>query len=97
MFYKAPGFHAGTGLFFSGDSLYLILATVPAGSRLTMKWVDSLREAICRRCDHNGTDYFTREQLIQWELPTIICETGSTGRTPEQTLSRELQRFARFK
>ena len=28
-----------------------------------MTWKDSLRKAICRRCEHNGTDYFTREQL----------------------------------
>lgn len=55
-----------------------------------MTWKDSLRKAICRRCEHNGTDYFTREQLIQWELPTIRSETGSTGKTPEKTLSREL-------
>ena len=58
-----------------------------------MKWTDSLREAICRRCEHNGSDCFTREQLIQWELETIIRETGSTGKTPQQTLSRELQRL----
>ena len=48
-----------------------------------MTWKDSLRKAICRRCEHNGTDYFTREQLIQWELPTIRSETESIGKTPE--------------
>ena len=56
-----------------------------------MTWKDSLRKAICRRCEHNGTDHFTREQLIQWELPTIRSENEITGKTPAQTLSRELQ------
>lgn len=34
---------------------------------------------------------FTREQLIEAELARIVRETGSTGKTPAQTLSRELQ------
>ena len=56
-----------------------------------MTWKDSLRKAICRRCEHNGTDYFTRKKLIQWELNTIICETNSIAEDPGQSLSRELQ------
>ena len=56
-----------------------------------MTWKDSLRKAICRRCEHNGTDYFTRKKLIQWELNTIIRETDSIAEDPKQSLSRELQ------
>ena len=33
----------------------------------------------------------TRTALIKHELPTIIADIGSTGATPEQTLSRVLQ------
>ena len=58
-----------------------------------MTWMDSLREAIRRRCERNGTDYVTRKELIEWELPTIIRETGSAGETPEQTLSEKLQKL----
>lgn len=34
---------------------------------------------------------FTRQSLIESELDNIIRETGSTGATPDMTLSRELQ------
>ena len=56
-----------------------------------MKWIDSVRDAVRRVCVHNSTGHFTRQQLIEKELSRIIDETGSTGETPEQTLSRVLQ------
>jgi hypothetical protein len=34
---------------------------------------------------------FTREELIAQKLTQIVQHSGSSGRTPEQTLSRELQ------
>ena len=56
-----------------------------------MSWKDAVRDAVDRICDRNGSDFFTRQELIERELPRIIQETGSRGRTPEMTLSRELQ------
>jgi putative restriction endonuclease len=34
---------------------------------------------------------FTRRALIEAELSRIVVETGSSGATPDMTLSRELQ------
>ena len=56
-----------------------------------MKWIDSVRDAIRRICARQGTDDFTRQELIEQELPRIVDETGSTGETPDFTLSRVLQ------
>jgi hypothetical protein len=36
---------------------------------------------------------FTRSDIIEAELGRIVEETGSTGRSPDQTLSRELQQL----
>ncbi len=36
---------------------------------------------------------FTRQELIDGELDTIIGDTGSKGATPDMTLSRELQQL----
>jgi putative restriction endonuclease len=38
-----------------------------------------------------GSKVFTRQALIDLELERVVTETGSTGVTPQQTLSRELQ------
>ena len=56
-----------------------------------MEWIDAVRDAIRRTCARNGTDDFTRQELITEELPTIVRKTGSTGKTPEYTLNRVLQ------
>lgn len=58
-----------------------------------MEWADSVRDAIRRRCEHNGTDYCTRQQLIKWELSTIASETGSDAEDPGQSLSESLQKL----
>ena len=36
---------------------------------------------------------FTRQELFDGELSTIIAETGSEGATPHKTLDRELQQL----
>lgn len=48
-------------------------------------WAAAQRQAVRSR------GAFTREQLIEAELARIVLDAGSTGRTPAQTLSRELQ------
>ena len=54
-------------------------------------WRDSVKEAITRVIRRAGTPIFTRAELIKQELNTIIKETASQGKTPEDTLSRVLQ------
>jgi len=56
-----------------------------------MKWTDAVRRAIKRHCRSKGSNIFIRQDLIKKELARIIADTGSTGATPEQTLSRILQ------
>ena len=52
------------------------------------KWRKAVWEAIQRR-EQDG--YVTRSDLIDHELARIVAEVGSKGKTPQQTLSRELQ------
>jgi hypothetical protein len=56
-----------------------------------MIWVESVEYAIRRLTSRTGNRVFTRQQLIDSELERIVSEVGSTGETPEQTLSRVLQ------
>jgi hypothetical protein len=58
-----------------------------------MIWQESVAEAIRRLVARTGNPVFTRHQLIDSELPQIVKEVGSAGKTPEQTLSRILQEF----
>ena len=54
-------------------------------------WLDAMRGAIARYTVRHGTREFDRQGLITEELNQIIEETGSRGKTPDQTLSRVLQ------
>jgi len=54
-------------------------------------WKTALVNAVGRLCTRERSYTFTRQMLIDAELPHIIADTGSTGRTPAQTLSRVLQ------
>ena len=54
-------------------------------------WRDSVAEAVTRAVRRSGKQTFSRDDLIRHELDRIVEETGSIGRTPEQTLSRVLQ------
>ncbi len=56
-----------------------------------MNWQESVATAVRRLAKQNGSNVFTRQQLIDSELAEIIQEVGSAGETPEQTLSRVLQ------
>ena len=52
------------------------------------KWRKAVWEAVQRRAKNGSV---TRAELIDFELDQIVHEVGSTGQTPHQTLSRELQ------
>lgn len=54
-------------------------------------WRDSVLEAMRRRAINSVDGLVYRSALCQYELDQIAHETGSVGRTPEQTLSRTLQ------
>ena len=56
-------------------------------------WSETVEEAVRRYCGRTGSKIFTRQALIDAELPRIVEETGSEGLTPESTLSRELQQL----
>lgn len=55
---------------------------------MASKWRKAVWEAVQRRA-RDG--YITRSELIEHELDWIVTEVGSKGKTPHQTLSRELQ------
>jgi len=52
------------------------------------KWRQAVWDAVQRRAKDG---YVTRAELREFELDRIVHEVGSAGRTPHQTLSRELQ------
>ena len=56
-------------------------------------WSEVVEEAVRRHVDITGDPTFTRRELIEAELESIVSETGSTGATPHMTLSRELQQL----
>jgi putative restriction endonuclease len=55
----------------------------------TTLWKDAVITAIRRHTARHGI--FTRQEFLEAELLTIIEETGTVGKTPGQTVSRELQ------
>jgi hypothetical protein len=55
-----------------------------------MRWRDAVWDAVRRLARTTGQS-FTREQLIAQEMANIVRDTGSTGATTGQTLSRVLQ------
>lgn len=54
-------------------------------------WSEAVISAVRRHVQRTGSTLFTRQGLIDSEMPTIVAATGSAGTTPWQTLSRELQ------
>lgn len=59
------------------------------------QWQNASLEGIRRYCARHGTRMFSRKALIREELPRIIQDSGASGATPEQTLSRVLQELRR--
>ena len=56
-------------------------------------WSEVVEEAVRRHVASTGSAEFTRQELSEVELDRIVSETGSEGKTPHQTLSRELQQL----
>lgn len=54
-------------------------------------WSETVISAVRRHVQRTGSTIFTRQALIDGEMSAIVAATGSTGATPWQTLSRELQ------
>lgn len=58
-------------------------------------WKEAVEAAIVRLVRRTGSSEFTRQDLISFELSSIVDDTRSKGETPEQTLSRVLQELQR--
>ncbi len=54
-------------------------------------WREAVLNGITRLTKSKESYFFSRQELIQSELPQITQETDAHGETPEQTLSRVLQ------
>lgn len=54
-------------------------------------WSKAVISAVRRHVQRTGSTIFSRQALIDGEMEAIVADTGSTGATPWQTLSRELQ------
>jgi putative restriction endonuclease len=65
---------------------------VGGGKRVPREtWSEAVMNAIERHVADTGSTTFSRQALIDAELGGIIAAVGSSGSTPQQTLSRELQ------
>lgn len=58
---------------------------------MTISWTEAVTQAVHRHVAKTGSRVFSRQGLMDAELSRIVEETGSEGRTPAMTLSRELQ------
>ncbi len=58
---------------------------------MKITWQQAVKSSLERYAHRNATIQIERDQFLQQELPHIILETGSKGKTPSQTLSRVLQ------
>ena len=56
-------------------------------------WTDAVTNAIRRHVAKTGSPLFTRQALIAAELGAMEAETRTRGRTPSQTMGRELQQL----
>jgi putative restriction endonuclease len=56
-------------------------------------WSEVVEAAVRRHVSATGSAEFSRQELCDAELARIVEETGSQGKTPHQTLSRELQQL----
>lgn len=54
-------------------------------------WTEAVTNAVRRLAAKREDGMFTRQELVEGELDSIVADVGSAGLTPAQTLSRELQ------
>jgi len=59
-----------------------------------MQWNDAVLDGVRRLCLRKNVCLFSRQWMIQEELPQIVQDTlPCKGKTPEQTLSFTLQQL----
>lgn len=63
---------------------------VDAERIMRLSWTEATEAAVRRLAAKSPQGTFTRQELIEAELDRIVSDTGSSGATPEMTLSREL-------
>ena len=56
-----------------------------------MNWIRALSSAIARYTQRHRSPRFSRQGLLSEELDNMVAQTGTTGNTPEQTVSRTMQ------
>lgn len=60
---------------------------------MKLTWEEAVRAAVHRFYKRHNRDDFYRQELIDQELPQIVEDTRSRGKTPEQTLTWTLERL----
>jgi putative restriction endonuclease len=58
---------------------------------MPINWYSAVQLALERYSARNSTIQIERSRFIQQELPRMVSDTGSFGKTPAQTVSRVLQ------
>ncbi len=58
---------------------------------MSLHWHDAVKAALGRMLERYPDGIITLKQLKVYELKRIVRDTGSTGRTPGQTLQRVCQ------
>ena len=56
-------------------------------------WVEAVRMAVLRSCARHGRKDFYRQEIIAEDLDQIVKDTGSAGKTPDQTLTATLEKL----
>jgi hypothetical protein len=58
-----------------------------------LSWTEAVTDAVRRVAANKPNRTFTRQELIASEEHRMRADTGTTGETPMQTVSRELQQL----
>lgn len=58
-----------------------------------LTWTEAVIDAVHRIAANSPDGVFSRSELIAQEGTRMCAETGTTGETPMQTVSRELQQL----
>lgn len=58
-----------------------------------LTWTEAVTNAVRRIAARKSDGVFTRQELVAEEGARMCADTGTTGETPMQTVSRELQQL----
>ena len=58
---------------------------------MTLTWRETVLDGLRRYTSRNRTSKIERKPFLEQELPAMSAAVGSVGKTPAQTVSRELQ------